>query len=289
MKPIHDLICQLQLLKGQMDLAASVEQIRKNPPPARPKDPGLDLSWFDLNDPATRSLLLNEPKIPEEYPLKERFSLLISQLILNIRAARMYLQIDAYPQALARMERLPKFEVALERLEELSQEAKIEDGYYLDHPPFLIDDSEEYCWDCASAIISRTRIGLMFVCFLLSRRFPRFAQTLWERCDRLDWWSLYYSRVRPCDYSRDESDGPETCECCYTLLNYSLTGYGTDEEADHFLSYEGEMDSEDWWQLKAVFEGAEEQNYPNFLADKLDKLIEKYQLDSPRRSVTEES
>jgi len=288
MEPLRDLIQQLDFVERELKQVDAEQKLRDNPRPPREKIPGLDLNGFNLAHPDTRSQLLDGPVILEKITAEERFARLIKNLRIQIKAAKVYLQHDAYPYAKARVERITQFEAALKRLEDLSGAAEVEVGYYVSQTLFP-DNLQEYCWDCASKLISQTRTGLIFTCFLLSRRFPKYAYTLWKMCDREDWWELQSFYVRPYRYHYDDSGGPRTCGCCSTLLNYSLTPYGVDEEVDHFLDYEGEMGGRQWYQLHAVFEGAGEQEYPNYLADKLEKLIARYKINSPRSSVMEET
>ena len=275
---------QLHVIKSELRQVEIEQELRDNPRPTRNRMPGLDLSWFDLSHPQTRSQIFDEPEIPKPYPAQERFAQLIKNLRVQIRAARVYLQYDAYPYVKARVEKVERIEAALKRLEELSAKTKIEPGYYLPQATFLEYDESDYCWDCASRIISRTRVGLFFCCLLLQRH-PKLAATLWKICDRANWWDFRYFQVQPVDYCFHGSDGMVVCSQCDALLSYSLSSYGVGEEADHFLLCEGEANSRELWQLWAVFDGAKEEGYPNFLVEKLDQLIDKYQLDSPRISV----
>lgn len=287
MKPIHDLICQLQKIKWELMHIDSEEKMRREAPPPKPKDPMLDLTWFDLSHPETRSQLMHMPCVPTPIPNDERFHFLVKDLLPLIRGTRVYLQHDAYPQAKVHQERVTRFEVVMKRLEELATGAKVEQGYYFD-VLFLRDEGEEFCWDCANGIIHQTRLGLMATCMILSRNYFRLAYALWTRCDSTDWWDLSYSSyIRP--YQCSDLTDLSTCDRCYSLLFHSLGQGETDEELDNFLNYDGEMTSEGWWELHTAFEGVREHDWPKYLADKLDLIIDKYQLDSPRSSVVEET
>jgi hypothetical protein len=288
MKPIHDLLCQLQLIKSELSQVEIEQELRDNPRPTINRIPGLDLTWFDMSHPKTRSQILDEPELPRPCPAEERFSQLIEDLRVQIRATRVYLQHDAYPYLTARVGRIQKFEAALSRLEELSAGAAIQPGYYFPkHKYLFLRDEGDYCWDCAKAFISQTRATLAFACLLLSQRYLKLATLLWMICDRTGWWDVYY--IRPYEAYFCKGDRQKTCDCCHALLHYSLTALGVQEEAGCFLDYEGEVDSTHWWQLWVIFDGVKEHNYPNYLGDSLEELIAKYKIDSPRTSVMEES
>lgn len=289
MTPLHSLICQLQLIDLELKQANEEEELRRNAPPSQPRYHWIDLNGFDLRDPATQSQLLVEPAIPPKFPSDERFATLVKRLLIDIRGAKIYLQHDAYPMAKARSERLSKLEAALKRLEELSANVEIPDPHYINQM-FLPDNDQEYCWDCGVQIIERTRSALIYSCMLLSRQYPRLAHRFWRLCQQGGWWwSFYYSDVRPYQFNSVDIEKSRVCNCCFKLLHYSLSSLGIDEESDIFLDYEHEMDEEGWWQLWVIFNAAHERGYPNYLADKLEKLISKYQLDSPRTSVLEDA
>ena len=286
MKPIHDLLCQLQLIKSELRQVEIEQELRDNPRPIRDKFLGLDLTWFDLSHPQTRSQILDEPELPKPYPAEERFAQLIKDLRVQVRATRVYLQRDAYPYLKAREERIQKFETALSRLEELSAGAAIQPGYYFPkHKYLFLRDKGDYCWDCANVFISQTRATLIFACLLLSQCYPKLATLLWTACDRAGWWDAYW--IRPYEAYFCNLDRRKTCDRCHVLLLYSLTPLGVEQEAYHFLCFGEDMDATNWWRLWTIFEGAKRVSYPNFLGGDLEKLMDKYKLDSPRASVME--
>jgi hypothetical protein len=94
MKPIHDLIGQLQKIKWELMHVESEDKLRREAPPPKPRDPMLDLSWFDLSHPGTRSQLFHLPYVPDAIPNEERFQLLIKDLVPLIRGAKVCLQQD---------------------------------------------------------------------------------------------------------------------------------------------------------------------------------------------------
>jgi hypothetical protein len=248
----------------------------------------LDLSGFDLANPETRFQLLRQQITPPRIPTGDRFLYLVKDLIVDIRATKVWLQHDVSPKGNALPERVSRFEEAFERLQELSKEANISDPCYIDYRFLKDGDEKDYCWDCASSLISRTRSSLIYACMLLSRQCPKLAHTLWCICEWGYWWRTSYGTIKPHKFSLEGVDGRTVCDRCSAPLFYSLNAYGVEEEADIFLEREGEMDLTAWWQLWTVFDGAQEMCYPNFIADKLDLLIKKYQLhSSSRRTVTE--
>jgi hypothetical protein len=285
--PVLDtLIRQLNRISSEIEIVEQ-EESRRKVRTYEPLYPWLDLSGFDLANLATRSQLLREQITPPRIPAGDRFLYLVKDLIVDIRAAKVWLQHDVYPKRNASPERVSRLEEAFERLQELSRGVNISDPYYLDQR-FLKDTGEEYCWDCASSFITRTRSSLIYACMLLSRQHYKLADTLWRLCQWGYWWSSSYYTIKPHRFSLEIADGRRVCDRCSAPLFYSLNAYGVEEEADIFLEREGEMDLTAWWQLWTVFDGAQEMCYPNFIADKLDLLIKKYQLDSSsRRTVTE--
>lgn len=287
MKPLLDLTYQLQVIAGELTQADIEEELRNNPPPVLVRVPWLDLSGFDLSDPKTRSQLLDEPRIPEKISTEERFAPLIKNLRFHIHNARTYLHDEGYPQAQKRIERVQKIEDALMRLNELATSAKIEPGYYLPDTIFVRNDQNDYCWSCATSIIKKTRTGLVLVCLVLLRHHPKLLSKFWLMCNNSGWWRLHYLYIQPWDRSSSKSSEAVTCRTCDILLCYSLSAYGVCEEADYFLSYRGDMKAKHWLRLWAVFYGAREADYPNYIAQKLEQLIAKYQIDSPRSAVAE--
>lgn len=281
MQAVIELVSKLQKLRAELRQAdQETERWRSKPNPTpRSQYAGLDLAWFDLSDPDTRSQLLTAESNPEPIPSDIRFESLIKGLLIDIRAAKVYLQHDAYPQAKAWGARVPKLEAAIAQLEKRSEKADIQATFYLDDK-FLEDGGEDFCWRCANEIISRVRSALLFSCLLLCRRYFRLAYSLWVICEDENWWDMCWHEVSPHETSQEEWDGTQCCDRCYITLSYSLSKYGVDEEADYFLEKDKdtEMTPEHWYQLERVFEGAKEQDWPNYLADKLERLIEKYQL-----------
>jgi hypothetical protein len=194
---------------------------------------------------------------------------------------RVYLQHDVYPYAKTCSGLLPKLEAAINLLEEKANTVEIPQAYYLDFR--FIPDNGDYCWDCASKMIYLTRSSLIFSCILLSKRYFKLAQVLWKLCGN---WYDDLLGVFPLRYYGEPEDNPRRCDRCSTLLNHSLSEYGVSKECDHFLERDDELSPEDWWQLYMVFEGAHDEDWPNYIAVKLEKLIDKYEL-SPRNSVAE--